>query len=121
MKTYTDVDAYMKSVPAKALPKVKELRALVKKAIPKGEEAIAYGMPTVRVGGENLIHFAAMKGHLGFYPAPSGVAAYEAQLVKQGIDYSKGCIRLSYAKPLPTALIAKIIAFRLKEVKKKVR
>lgn len=115
MKTYKNINEYIKSAPKEFVPKLKEMRLLAKKFVPKGEETINYGMPTIRVGGKNLIHFAAMKGHLGFYPASSGVTAFKDELEKRGIDYSKGCIRFPYDKPLPTALIGKIIKFRLKE------
>lgn len=115
MKTYTTIDAYMKDVPKEILPMLKEIRALVKALMPKGEEAIKYGMPTMQLNGKNLVHFAAMKGHLGFYPTPSGVNAFAAELTKRKIDFSKGCIRIPYDAPLPTPLIKKIIAFRMKE------
>lgn len=108
----------MKEVPREFLSKVKEMRSLANKLIPKGVESIKYGMPTIELDGKNFIHFAAMKGHLGFYPAPSGVKSFEDELKKKGISYSKGCIRFPYDKPLPIPLITKIIKFRLKEHKK---
>lgn len=117
MKAYKNTTEYLKEVPVGFLPKIKEMRSLVTKLVPKGVESIKYGMPTIELNGKNFIHYAAMKGHLGFYPAPSGVTAYESELNKQGISFSKGCIRFSYAKPLPVALITKIIKFRLKEEK----
>lgn len=116
MKTYKDVDSYIKDVPKEFLSKVKEMRSLAKKFIPKGQESIKYGMPTIEVGGKNFIHFASMKGHLGFYPTPSGIKPFEEELKKKGLSFSKGCIRLPYEKPLPIPLITKIIKFRLKEV-----
>lgn len=117
MKTYKNINEYIKAVPKDFLPKVKEIRSLVERLVPKGEETISYGMPTIKLNGKNFIHYAAMKGHLGFYPAPSGVTAFESDLKKQGIDFSKGCIRFSYNKALPVPLITKIIKFRLKEEK----
>lgn len=105
----------MKDVPADFLPKIKEVWSVIKKLVPEGEEVIRYGMPTIRINGKNFIHFASMKGHLGFYPTPSGVKAFEDELTKQGISFSKGCIRFPYDKPLPVSLITKIIKFRLKE------
>ncbi len=115
MKSYENINEYMKDVPKDFLPKLKEIRSLANKLIPRGVESIKYGMPTVELNGKNFIHYASMKGHLGFYPAPSGVKAYESELQKKEISFSKGCIRFPYDKPLPIPLITKIIKFRLKE------
>lgn len=115
MKNFTNVEEYIKDVPKELLPKVKEMRALAKKLVPKGKESIKYGIPTIELDGKNFIHFASMKGHLGLYPAPSGVKAFESELKKKGISYSKGCIRFPYDQPLPVGFITKIIKFRLKE------
>lgn len=115
MKSYKNITEYMKDVPKEHRGYVKTVRELVKKIVPKGEEVIRYGMPTMQIGGKNLLHYAAMKGHFGFYPAPSGIIAFKSELDKAGIDYSKGCIRFPYNKPLPISLITKIIKFRLAE------
>ncbi len=117
MKTYKNINEYIKDVPTEFLPKVKEMHSIIKKLVPKGEEVIRYGMPTIQINGKNFIHFASMKGHLGFYPTPSGVKNFESELNKQKLSFSKGCIRFSYSKPLPIPLITKIIKFRLKEEK----
>lgn len=69
-------------------------------------------MPTFVLHG-NLVHFAAMKKHLGFYPAPSGITAYEAEVAR--FKPSKGCMRFSYDEPIPADLVAKIVRFRVKE------
>lgn len=119
MKTYKTITEYFQNTPKEFLPKLKEMRALAKKLIPKGAESIKYGMPTIELNGKNFIHFASMKGHLGFYPTPSGVRYAEAELTKKSISFSKGCIRFPYDKSLPVALITKIIKFRLQEEKKR--
>ncbi len=121
MKTYKNVDEYLRRSAKDFLPKLKEMRALANKLVPRGVESIKYGMPTIELNGSNFIHFAGMKGHLGLYPAPSGVKAFESLLVKNKISFSKGCIRFPYDKPLPVTLITKIIKFRLKEEKDKTR
>jgi uncharacterized protein YdhG (YjbR/CyaY superfamily) len=115
MKNFKNIDEYIKDVPADFVSKIKEMRLLMNKLIPKGEESIKYGMPTIELNGKNFVHFAAMKEHLGFYPTPSGVKNFEDDLKKQNLDFSKGCIRLPYEKPIPVSLITKIIKFRLKE------
>jgi uncharacterized protein YdhG (YjbR/CyaY superfamily) len=117
MKEYKTVDEYMKDVHKDHLPVMREVRSLVRKLIPKGEETIRYGMPTIQLHGKNFIHYAAMKGHLGLYPTPSGVKVFEKDLKKLGISFSKGCIRFSYDKVIPTQLITEIIKFRLQEEK----
>lgn len=117
MKIFKDIDEYIKATPKEFLPKLKEIRNLSRKLIPKGVESIKYGMPTIELNGRNFIHFAGMKGHLGFYPSPSGVKAVEDELKKKGISYSKGCIRFPYDKALPITLITRVIKFRLKEEK----
>ena len=119
MKSYKNINEYMKDVPKDHREYVKTMRELTKKIVPKGEEVIRYDMPTMQIGGKNLIHYAAMKGHFGFYPAPSGIIAFKNELDKAGIEYSKGCIRFPYNKPLPVSLMTKIIKFRLKEEKNK--
>lgn len=91
------------------------MRALVTKAVPQASEAISYGMPTY-VGHKNLVHFAAMKNHLGFYPTPSAVTKFADELLNYST--SKGCIRFPYNKPLPRTLITKIVKFRVSEEKK---
>lgn len=117
MKTYKNIDEYIKDVPEGARGMVREMRALAKKLVPGGEEAIRYGMPTIRMNDTNLIHFAAMKGHFGFYPAPSGVKAFQKEFERLGLSYSKGCVRFPYNKTLPVSLITKIIKLRIKETK----
>lgn len=66
MKNYKNIDAYLKDVLPEHLGVVKDMRALVNKLVPNGEEVIRYGMPTIQLHGKNFIHYAAMKGHLGF-------------------------------------------------------
>jgi uncharacterized protein YdhG (YjbR/CyaY superfamily) len=116
MQTYKTINEYIKKALKEHQGVLKLMQETLQKLVPQGEEVIRYGMPTVQVNGKNLVHYAVMKKHFGFYPAPSGVSAFEKELEKAGIDYSKGCIRFSYNKPLPIPLITKIVKFRLKEV-----
>ncbi len=115
MKTYTTVDAYIKAQPKTVQDLLREMRALVTTAAPHATETISYGMPTY-VGKKNLVHFAAMKNHLGLYPTPSAVTKFSSELRKYST--SKGCIRLLYTAPLPKTLITKIVKFRVVEDKK---
>lgn len=114
METYKTVGEYMKSVPVAVRAEAKHLWATLRELVPEGVEAIRYGMPTIRVAGKNLVHMAVQKHHIGFYPAPSGVARFEAEIAKR-YRYSKGAIQFPIGAPLPIALITKIVRFRLKE------
>lgn len=114
MKTYKTVDEYIKSFPKGVGATLKTLRALFKKLAPKGEEAMKYGMPTLRLNNKNVLHYAAYEKHIGFYPTPSGVKAFEKDLGKY--KFSKGAIQFPIDKPLPMGLITKIAKFRIKEV-----
>ena len=115
MKTYASVAEYIANAEKSSQKFLKEFRALVKELAPGGVEVIRYGMPTLQINGKNVLHYAAMKNHFGFYPAPSGVIAFAKDLDKAGYEYSKGCIRFPYTKPLPLPLVKKIVKFRVKE------
>ena len=117
MKSYTTIDAYIKSFPKPVQANLQSFRAAIHKVSPKFEEAIRYGMPTFRFNDENVVHFAAYKTHIGFYPAPSGINAFKKELSEYST--SKGCVRFSVDKPLPLQIIMKIVKFRLAEVIKK--
>ncbi|RBQ23005.1 hypothetical protein ALNOE001_12810 [Candidatus Methanobinarius endosymbioticus] len=87
---------------------------MIKESAPKSEERIRYGMPTL-YQKENLVHFAANKKHIRFYPSPSGVENFKKELA----DYktSKGAIQFPYTKTIPYDLIKKITQFRVKKSK----
>lgn len=106
------IDEYIKTCPDAVQPVLKEMRAIIKRAAPDAEELINYGIPTFRQNG-NLVHFGAAKTHLGFYPTPSAVKEFEKELsVYEG---SKGAVKIPYDKPLPRALITKIVKFRIRQ------
>jgi uncharacterized protein YdhG (YjbR/CyaY superfamily) len=73
---------------------------------------MAYGIPTFWLEG-NLVHYGGFKGHVGLYPTPSGVSAFEAELTPHGV--SKGSIRFPLSAPLPEDLIRRIVRFRVLE------
>lgn len=106
------IDAYILGFPEEIQTRLKQVRATIKAAAPEAEETIKYAMPTFVLHG-NLVHFAAFKNHIGLYPTPSGIVAFKEDLsVYKG---AKGSIQFPHDKPLPLELIAKIVAFRVKE------
>lgn len=114
MKEYKTINSYISAHSKLQQLILKEMYQIVKGAAPSAIEAIKYGMPTL-IGNKNLVHFAAMKGHLGFYPTPSAVTHFSTELVS--FSTSKGCVRFPYGKPLPKSLIIKMVKFRIKEDK----
>ncbi len=116
MKSFKDIDIYIANHSKEVQVLLKKIRVAIKKSAPKAKETISYGIPTFVLNG-NLVHFGVFKKHLGFFPGPSGVSSFKKELS----DYktSKGTIQFPFNKPLPVALIRKIVAFRVKENQKK--
>ena len=112
MNKTPDIDTYIAGFPKEIQAILERLRSTVQKAAPSARETISYGIPTFILEG-NLVHFAAFKNHIGFYPTPSGIAAFkEALSVYEG---AKGSIKFPIDKLLPYQLISKIVKFRVQE------
>jgi uncharacterized protein YdhG (YjbR/CyaY superfamily) len=109
---FGSIDEYIGTCPKDIQQKLEELRATIKAAAPDAEEKISYQIPTFYLKG-NLVHFAAFKNHIGFYPTSSGTQAFKKELsIYEG---SKGTVRFPIDKPLPLKLISKIVKFRVAE------
>jgi uncharacterized protein YdhG (YjbR/CyaY superfamily) len=106
------IDEYIRTFPKDVQEKLQGLRKTIKKAAPGAEETIRYGIPTFDLGG-HLVHFAAYKRHIGFYPTSSGVRAFKKEL--SIYKTSRGTVQFPVDKPLPLALISKIVRFRVSE------
>ena len=100
-----NVDEYIAGQEERVQPKLQELRGILRAALPEAEERISWSMPTYWKG-QNLIHFAAAKKHIGLYPGGEATTVFAAELNK--LDVSKGTIRLAYDQPLPADLISRI-------------
>lgn len=108
------IDEFISQYPFEVQAILQKIRAAIQKSAPGAEEAMAYGIPTFRLNGKNLVHFSAFKAHIGFYPTPSGIEKFKKELsVYEG---AKGSVRFPLTKPIPYALIGKIVQYRVKEV-----
>jgi len=118
MNTAANIDEYIAGFPADIQKILQELRKTIQNAAPGAEEAIRYAIPTFILDG-NLVHFAAFKKHIGFYPAPTGISAFEKELsvYKQG----RGSVQFPLDQPMPLALITRIVEYRIEETKKKAK
>jgi uncharacterized protein YdhG (YjbR/CyaY superfamily) len=110
------VNEYIHAAPKKAQPKLREIRAILKKVAPKAKEALKWGSPVFE---EKRILFAysAFKMHLNFFPTRLSLAPFKKELTRY--KTGKDTIQFPYDKPLPKALIRKIATFRAKEVREK--
>jgi uncharacterized protein YdhG (YjbR/CyaY superfamily) len=107
-----DIDKYIKEFPEETQSLLEQIRMTIRAEAPEAEEIISYGIPTFKLNS-NLVHFAAYKNHIGFYPAPSGIDAFRKEL--STFKVTKGTVQFPIDQPLPTDLIAKIVKFRVKE------
>ena len=115
MKNYKNIDEYITSFPDDAQVLLQKIRNTIHTAAPSAEEAIKYGMPTFILNG-NLVHFGGYKKHIGFYPAPMGIEAFEE--AKQ-YETGKGTMQFPLDKPLPLDLISRIVKFRVEKSSEK--
>jgi uncharacterized protein YdhG (YjbR/CyaY superfamily) len=113
-----NIDEYINNFPENIQVLLEQIRATIKEAAPQATEAISYGMPTFKLNG-NLVHFAAYKNHIGFYPAPSGLIEFKDEISKY--KHSKGAVQFPLDKKIPVNLITGIVKFRVTENMKKVR
>ena len=112
MKQYKDINEYIAFYPKDIQAKLQSIRKTIKETAKDADEAISYGIPTFKLNG-NLVHFAAFKDHMSFFPGATGVAAFKNELKEY--ETSKGTIRFPLDKPIPLTLIKKIVKFRVKK------
>lgn len=112
------IDEYIAGFPPDIRAILEKIRATIRDAAPDAEEAISYQMPTFRLKG-NLVHFAAFKNHIGFYPTPSGTEQFRDRLA--AYEGGKGSIRFPLDRPMPYDLIREIVKFRVRENLEKAR
>ena len=108
------VDSYIAGFPIQTQQILKEIRATIKKAAPGAEETISYAMPGYKLHGKPLVYFAGYEHHIGFYATPSGHAEFEKELSKY--KQGKGSVQFPIDKPMPLALIARMVKFKVKEL-----
>ena len=107
-----DVAAYFGRFDEPVRRRMEGIRSLVLELLPEAEETIKYGIPTFVYNG-NLVHYAGYKGHIGLYPAPSGLERFGGELARY--KRGKGSVRFPLDEDLPIELIRRIVAFRIEE------
>jgi len=115
-KVAGNTDEYIAGFPIETQEKLKQLREIIRKAAPKAEEIISYGMPAYKYFGV-LVYFAGYAKHIGFYPTGSGIENFQKELA--AYKTSKGTVQFPLSKKLPVGLISQIVKFRVKQNEEK--
>lgn len=110
--SYETIDQYIAMFPKDVQEKLEAVRATIHAAAPEAKEKISYQIPTFTLHG-NLVHFAAFKNHIGFYPTGRGVEAFKEELGSYAV--TKGTVRFPLSEPLPLDLIARIVRLRVSQ------
>jgi uncharacterized protein YdhG (YjbR/CyaY superfamily) len=111
--TATNIDAYIAQFPRATQRVLQEMRQLIRSHAPDATETISYAMPTFDLNGRHLVHFAGYARHIGFYPIPTGMEAFKAEL--KAYKTGKGSVQFPLDEPLPRDLIRRIVEFRVAE------
>ena len=106
------IDEYIVTYPREVQRLLQQMRLTVRKAAPEAEETISYSMPAFRQNGI-IVWFAAFKNHIGFYPGASGISHFKKEL--SSFKGAKGSVQFPIDKPLPLALVGRIVKFRVAE------
>lgn len=109
---FNTIDEYIVQFPPNVQEILQTIRNVIKESAPDAKEKISYQMPTFDFHG-NLVHFAAFKNHIGFYPAPSGISAFKEKL--SGYKGAKGSVQFPLDKQMPYELMGEIVKFRVEE------
>ena len=110
--TPKSIEEYILQFPTNIQEILQMLRKVINEAAPDIQEKISYQMPTFVLHG-NLVHFAAFKNHIGFYPTPSAINAFKDELSK--FKGGKGSVQFPIDEPIPYELISSIVKFRVAE------
>ena len=105
-------DDYVDRFPKEVQQFLQKMRLTIKKAAPQAKETISYGIPAFTLNGM-MVWFAAFTTHIGFYPRASAIAAFKKEL--SGYKGAKGSVQFPFDKPLPLALVTRIVKFRVKQ------
>ncbi len=111
------IKTYIEELPENIQNVLQQVYNAAKEVLPGTEETISYGMPTFKLDGKNIVHFAAFKNHIGFYPTPDGINEFQKELSQY--KGAKGSVQFPLDKPIPLDLIKRMTLFRLNKVKEK--
>ncbi|MCB0657029.1 MAG: DUF1801 domain-containing protein [Saprospiraceae bacterium] len=110
------IDEYIGSFSSPLRELLEQIRDHIRRLVPEAKETISYGMPTFKTT-ENLVHFAAYDHHIGFYPTPSGIQAFQEEINRY--RWAKGSVQFPLTEPMPFDLIERMVTYRVNEARAK--
>lgn len=120
MTTAASVEEYLARLPEDLRARLEKLRKTIRAAAPKATETISYQMPAFKHEGRMLVSYAAFKDHYSLFPMSGDVIAALGDELKPYAS-GKGTIRFDLSKPLPVALVKKVVKVRLQEIESRQR
>lgn len=115
MQSIATVESYIKSQDPKVQIILNKLRKIINTQAKEVVESMSYGMPGYKLNGKPLIYFGAFKSHIGIYPTPSGISAFQKALTPY--KNAKGSVQFSLDSPFPYELFTKILKYKITENK----
>ena len=112
-KKVENIDDYISDFSVETQKYLNEMRELIRKLAPDSVESISYAIPTFSLNGKYLVYFAGFKNHIGLYPTPVGIEAFKEEL--SNYKTGKGSVQFPLNKPLPIALITKIVKYQIEQ------
>ena len=110
-KAAKDFDDYFQDFPPEVRQRLQTMRATIQAAAPQASEAISYAIPTFKLQGKKLVHFAAYARHIGFYPGSKALEVFANEL--RDYKTSKGTVQFPHDQPLPLALLTRMVEYCL--------
>jgi|SRR5436305_8942043 len=115
-----EVDAYLLALDGPKRDTLEKLRATILDIVPEAEQVISYRVPAFRLDGQIVAGFAAFKNHLSYLPFSGSVLGQFADEL-EGYTMTKGSLHFPVDRPLPTALVRKLVSARLADIDRRAR
>lgn len=104
------IDDYLVPFEGTTRARLDEVLALLREELAGADEVISYAIPTFDLNGRHAVHFAGFQNHVGLYPTPHGIEAFEAELA--AYPQGKGSVQFPHDRPLPVDLIRRIARYQ---------
>ena len=110
------IEKYLGFISTEQRTEFERIKTIVRKVVPDATETMAYGIPTFKYKGKNLLHFGAFKDHVSIFPGPKAIEILEDKLSVYKL--SKGTIQYSATKPIPDDIVIELIKISISDITK---